>query len=165
MKKGDWVTLIKNAVHAGRVFVHSSVDDHNAQLLFACDLFRRKNYDVVVSIEPSESGQAILNVVVHPLPSCLYVTLGHKDTLANIVATVGPTTNKLRIRACGTVLDKLLKLTEWCLNNGWYIEKTMMDTLTFPPSLASQVRPKNTTLLIVLRRGLLPTRGLQPDSI
>lgn len=159
MKKGDWVTLIKNAVHAGRVFVHSSVDDHNAQLLFACDFFRRKNYDVVVSIEPSESGQAILNVVVHPLPTCLFVTLGHKDTLGSIVATIAPTTTKLRIRACGTVLNKLLKLSEWCLNNGWYIEKTMMDTLTFPSSPTHQLQPKNTTLQIVLRR------GLQPDSI
>lgn len=159
MQKRDWMTQINNAINMGRVFVHSSVDDNKSQLLFACDFFRRKNYDVVINIEPSESGQAILNVVVHPLPTCVDITLSRDDKIANITEKIAPTTTKMRIRACGTVLDQLLKLSEWGLNNGWYVEKSMMNTLTFTSKVDNNFQPKNTTLQIVLRR------GLQPDSI
>ena len=159
MQKRDWMTQINNAINMGRVFVHSTVDDHKSQLLFACDFFRRKNYDVVVNIEPSESGQAILSVVVHPHPTCVDITLSRDDNMEQIVGKISPTTTKMRIRACGTVLDNLLKLSEWGLNNGWYIEKSMMNTLTLPSADATNFQPKNTTLQIVLRR------GLQPDTI
>jgi hypothetical protein len=159
MQKRDWITQINNAINMGRVFVHSSVDDKKSQLLFACDFFRRKNYDVVINIEPSESGQAILNVVVHPLPTCVDITLCRGDKIEVITEKIAPTTTKMRIRACGTVLDQLLKLTEWGLNNGWYVEKSMMNTLTFPSKVEHNFQPKNTTLQIVLRR------GLQPDTI
>ena len=159
MQKWDWITHINNAINTGRIFVHSLIDDNKSQLLFACDFFRRKNYDVVINIEPSESGQAILNVVVHPLPNCVDITLCRGDTMATITEKIATTTTKMRIRACGTVLEQLLTLTEWGLNNGWYVEKSMMNTLTLPPNVDNTFQAKNTTLQIVLRR------GLQPDTI
>jgi|FLMP01.1.fsa_nt_emb hypothetical protein len=159
MQKRDWMTQINKTINMGRIFVHSSVADNKSQLLFACDFFRRKNYDVVINIEPSESGSSILNVVVHPLPTCVDITLSRDDEIDKITEKIAPTTTKMRIRACGTVLDQLLKLTEWGLNNGWYVEKSMMNTLTFPTSVENNFQPKNTTLQIVLRR------GLQPDTI
>jgi len=159
MQKRDWMTQINKTINMGRIFVHSSVADNKSQLLFACDFFRRKNYDVVINIEPSESGSSILNVVVHPLPTCVDITLSRDDEIDKITEKIAPATTKMRIRACGTVLDQLLKLTEWGLNNGWYVEKSMMNTLTFPTSVENNFQPKNTTLQIVLRR------GLQPDTI
>lgn len=156
MQKRDWMTQINNAINMGRVFVHSTVDDNKSQLLFACDFFRRKNYDVVINIEPSENGQAILSVVVHPHPTSVDITLSRDDQIEQITAQILKTTTKMRIRACGTVLDKLLRLTEWGLNNGWYIEKSMMNTLTLPSVDDNPFQPKNTTLQIVLRRGLRP---------
>jgi hypothetical protein len=159
MQKRDWMAQINKTINMGRIFVHSSVAANKSQLLFACDFFRRKNYDVVINIEPSESGGSILNVVVHPLPTCVDITLSRDDKIDQITGNIAPTTTKMRIRACGTVLDQLLTLTEWGLNNGWYIEKSMMNTLTFPSSVESNFQPKNTTLQIVLRR------GLQPDTI
>jgi len=156
MQKRDWIVQINESVNMGKSFHHSSIDSDKAQLLFACDTFRRKKHDVVLSIEPTVNKKSILHVVVHPFKCCGDFTVRREETTADIIEQVTDNMNKIRIRGCGTVINTVLGFTDIAVNSGWYIEKTMMNTLT---QYDGSHKQKNTTLQIVLRR------GSQPDTI
>ena len=155
MQKKDWVVQISQSLNRGSPFVYSSVEDDNCQLLFACDTFRRKNHDVVLNIVPSHDQNSIFHVVVHPLQTCAEFTLKKNDCCNTVVEQLTVDLTKIRIRGCGTATGTVLRFAGWAVNNGWYIEKTTMNTLT-QKSDAFCALQKNTTLQIVLRRGSQP---------
>jgi len=157
MQKKDWIVHIGHSLNMGSPFVYSSVEQNNSQLLFACDHFRRKNHDVSISITPSIDAGAIIHVVIHPYQTCIDVTAKRETTCEYIINQLKPEISKIRVRGCGCAIDTVLKFTAWAINNGWYTEKNMMNTLTHINQ--AFVKKKNTTFQIVLRR------GSQPDTI
>jgi len=150
MQKKDWIVQINQSINRGVPFVYSSVEPNKSQLLFACDTFRRKKHDVVINIEPSVGGQAIVHIVIHPFPTCIDFTVKRDTDCKNIQAQLEQNMTKIRVRGCGGAIDVVFQFTAWAINNGWYIEKNIMNTLTRTTCEPSK---KNTTFQVVLRRG------------
>lgn len=149
MFKRDWIEQISTCVNMGKVFTHSMRGKNKRHLLFACDFFRRMNHDVVVDIEPTDT-ESVLSVVVHPLKTCLELTLSRDTALGDVIRNLESHVRKIRVRGCGTVVDNVIRFTEWALNHGWYVEKTFLNTLTIKSLEHPQ---KNTAFLVVLRKG------------
>lgn len=150
MQKRDWIVQINHQLNLGVPFVHSSIGPNNAQLLFACDVFRRRNHDVSLNIEPGVQAALVVHVIIHPSQSCREVTVSRTTTFSDIAQDIGTDIDKIRIRGCGTAIDTVLQYVGTLINNGWYVEKNMMNTLTQTSESYSQ---KNTTLQIVVRKG------------
>lgn len=153
MQKRDWIQQINESLNLGVPFVYSSVETNKSQLIFACDAFRRENHDVVLNIEPAVNTQSVLHIVIHPFQNCLNFTATKTTTCEDIIQEVSEKTTKIRVRGCGTTINTVLRFTTWAINNGWYIEKNMMNTLT---QQCDNFMKKNTTLQIVIRRGSQP---------
>jgi uncharacterized membrane protein len=62
-----------------------------------------------------------------------------------------PTIEVVTIRGCGTVLNTVCKVVEIALHTGWFVEKNVLNTLT--QTGTDNIKQRNTTLLVVLRRG------------
>lgn len=150
MLKRDWIRQINLSLNLGVPFVYSSAEQKKSQLIFACDTFRRKQHDVILSIEPSVNTAAIVHIVIHPLQTCLDFTAKQNTTCQDIVNELNENITKIRVRGCGTTIDIVLEFTALAINSGWYVEKTIMNTLT---QQHIEFPQKNTTLQIVLRRG------------
>jgi hypothetical protein len=150
MQKRDWIQQINLSLNMGVPFVYSSIQQKKSQLIFACDTFRRKNHDVILSIEPSIETLSILHIVIHPFQNCIDFTVTKKTTKHDIMKELTANTTKIRVRGCGTTIEVVLDFTAWAINNGWYIEKNIMNTLT---QQCDDCTKKNTTLQIVLRKG------------
>ena len=105
MQKKDWIQQINLTLNTGVPFVYSSCAQSNSQLIFACDTFRRKKHDVIISIEPAVNTQSILTIVIHPFQNCIDFTVTKKTTCDDILAEISKNTCKLRVRGCGTTID------------------------------------------------------------
>lgn len=152
MQKKDWVQRIENTLAQQVPFVHRTIDDNKAPLLFAADLFRRRRYDVMVSLEPSHTGKAVLHVCISPFLSALEFTVRRNQSAESIIEEMAsPSVNVVTIRGCGTVVNTVCSVVENALHTGWYIEKNILNTLT--QTGIDNTKQRNTTLLVVLRRG------------
>lgn len=152
MQKKEWVQHIDGILGQGRTFFARVVEDDKAQILFAADVFRRRRYDVKISIEPSQTGKAILHVSIDPNVSALEFTVRRDQTAGSILsAMVADSVKVVTIRGCGTVVNTVCKVVEFAIHSGWYIEKNVLNTLT--QTGTDNIKQRNTTLLVVLRRG------------
>jgi hypothetical protein len=152
MQKKDWVQRIEEILAQGRIFFTKIIDDDKAQILFAADVFRRRRHDVHISLEPSHTHQAILHVTIDPRTTALEFTIRrdqHTDSILSTMAQTG--VNVVTIRGCGTVVNTVCQVAEAAIHSGWYIEKNVLNTLT--QTGTDNIKQRNTTLLIVLRRG------------
>lgn len=152
MQKKEWVQRIEQTLAINQPFVARVVEDNKAPLVFAADVFRRRKYDVKVSLEASQTGKAILHVSIPPCVSALEFTLRRDQTCEAILSNMlVPSVKVVTIRGCGTVINTVCKIVEHAIHNGWFIEKNVLNTLT--QTGQDNIKQRNTTLLVVLRRG------------
>mgnify|MGYP001260347316 CR=1 FL=1 len=153
MAKQDWVKSIDAILARGEIFCHRTQESNKAPLLFAADVFRRLNYGVNIAIEPTQYQKAALVVIIHPTKCNFEYTLKRNDNPMDIIEEIytNPVITTISIRGCGTVINSLFTIIDWSIHNGWYVEKTFMNTLT--QTLPSQTKQRNTTMSIVLCRG------------
>jgi len=152
MQKKEWVAHIETILSQGHSFVYKIQDENKAPLLFACDVFRRRRHDVNIDIVPSETGRAILDVCISANTPALEFTVRRDQTVDNIIQSMSqPTVEVVTIRGCGTVLNIVCNVVEIAIHAGWFIEKNVLNTLT--QTGTDNVKQRNTTLLVVLRRG------------
>jgi len=152
MQKKEWVVHIKSILEQGRTFVHKTSDYNKAPLLFACDVFRRRNHDVHLEMVPSETGEAVLNVCISYGITAFEFTVRRNQTPESITEAMQQSNLKVvTIRGCGTVINTVCQVVETAIHTGWFIEKNVLNTLT--QTSIDDVKQRNTTLLFVLRRG------------
>lgn len=152
MQKKDWIQRIEHRLTQQLPFVHRTIEDNKASLLFAVDVFRRRRYDVTVSLEPSHTGKAVLHVCILPDIATLEFTVRRNQSADEIVKEMSSiAVNVVTIRGCGTVINTVCSVVETAIHNGWYVEKNILNTLTQVG--IGNAKQRNTTLLIVLRRG------------
>jgi len=148
--KAEFVSIISREINAGKVYVYRSKKKNISQLLFACDVFRRRNHDVLVNVDATLNGESSLHVVIHPQKNCLDMTITRNETESDIISKIQQKTKKIRIRGCGRVVDTVYGVISNLINNGWYVEKTTLNSSTQKNGLLTHV---NTTLQAVLRKG------------
>tara|TARA_B110000091_G_C13657758_1_gene408240 strand:- start:433 stop:891 length:459 start_codon:yes stop_codon:yes gene_type:complete len=148
--KADFVEQISQKLDTGKVFVHTTKNRNPSQLLFAVDLFRRRNHDVLINVEANENSTSSLHIVIHPEKNCLDMTIRRNETESDIISRIKKQTMMIRIRGCGRVIDTVYGIIRNLINAGWYLEKTTLNSLTQKNGLLVHI---NTTLQAVLRRG------------
>jgi len=154
MQKLEWVSHITNVLNSDIPFSVFIVDENKAPLLFACDIFRRRNHDVRINIQPSETQKAVLHVWISCRPVTLEFTVRRYDTVSNIVEQMtDPYVESVTVRGCGMVTNTVCAVVEHAIHSGWFVEKTFLSTLT--QALPAQPKQRNTALHVVLRRGSL----------
>ena len=152
MQKKEWVAHIEEILQRGQPFVCRVQDANKAPLLFACDVFRRRRHDVHIELTPSESGHAVMNICISADSAALEFTVRRDQTAESILQAMSQTMVRVvTVRGCGTVLNTVCKVVEVALHTGWFIEKNVLNTLTQTGS--DNIKQRNTTLLVVLRRG------------
>ena len=151
MQKHEWIQHIDAALQQGRPFTTRCDAEDKATLLFACDVFRRRRHDVRVGFDPTQNGKMMVHVCVLPLKTRVEFTLRREQTAKEIIDSITPDVNTISLRGCGTVINTVCKIMEWALNHGWFLQKSFLNTLTMTNDGASKQR--NTTLVVVLRRG------------
>lgn len=152
MQKKEWVSHIESILAKGHHFVYGLKDDNKSALLFACDVFRRRRHDVRIELTPTETGQANLIVFISSGQTALEFTVRRDQTSESILNSMVPETiSVVTIRGCGTVLNTVCKVVETAIHRGWFIEKNVLNTLT--QTGIDNIKQRNTTLLVVLRRG------------
>lgn len=152
MQKQEWIKHIDTILKNGQTFVVSIADENKAQLLFACDMFRRKKYEVQFDFSPSQTLDLILHITIHPRQCALEFTIRREQTAEEIIEMMLPKNiHYVSVRGCGTVVNTVCKIVQWAIHNGWFVEKTVLNTLT--QINTNSTKQRNTTLLVVLRRG------------
>ena len=152
MQKKEWVQRIEQTHANDQSFVARLVEENKAPLVFAADVFRRRRYDVTISLEASQTGKAVLHVCIPPYASALEFTVRRNQTPESILQDMqSVSVNSVTIRGCGTVINTVCKVVEVAIHSGWFIEKNVLNTLT--QTGADNIKQRNTTLLVVLRRG------------
>ena len=152
MQKKEWVQRIENILAQNHAFVFRTMEEDKAPLLFACDYFRRRRHDVTISIEPTHTGIAALHVCISPMNNSLEFTVRRNQTVESIIEAMNSKSiESVSIRGCGTVVNTVCKAVGIAIHNGWFVEKNVLNTLTQVGE--DNVKQRNTTLLVVLRRG------------
>ena len=152
MQKKEWVQRIDSVLSTNKTFSCRLLDSNKAPLLFACDFFRRRRFAVNISLEPTHTGAAVLNVCIQPQLSSLEFTVRRDQTPESIIeAMVHPSIHSVSVRGCGTVVNTVCRVVEIAIHCGWFIEKHVLNTLTQVGD--DNIKQRNTTLLVVLRRG------------
>lgn len=151
MKKQEWVDNIKLSLESGQPFTCCCQDIDKASLLFACDVFRRRMFDVRISMEATVNGVGSLNVSISHRQNALSFTVKREDSGHEILRQMSSREVEcVTIRGCGTVINVVTNVVSQAIHNGWYVEKTHLNTLT---QIYNNAKQRNTTLLFVLRRG------------
>ena len=149
--KADFVAQISSILDSGKPFVFTTTQtDSPSQLLFACDVFRRRNHDVLINIDANQNGKSSIHVVIHPEKNCLDMTIKRMETASDIISRIQPETKMIRIRGCGRVIDTVYSVIDNLIHNGWYLEKTILNSSTQKNGSLVHI---NTTLQAVLRHG------------
>ena len=148
--KADFVDQISSILESGEVFVYTTKNETPSQLLFACDVFRRRNHDVLINIEANQIGKSSVHVVIHPMKNCLDMTIRRDETVSDIINRLTKKTKKIRIRGCGRVIDTVCGVIDILINDGWYLEKTTLNSSSQKNGSLVHI---NTTLQAVLRHG------------
>lgn len=152
MQKQEWIQHIEAILAAQQAFSICYTHEDKAPLIFACDTFRRRKFRVNMHFEPTNEGCLCLQVSILPLQTSLEITVKRDDNVSAIVEQMQwPFLTDVTIRGCGTVINKVCKAVEIAIHNGWFVEKSFMNTLVqFTPSNTKQ---RNTTLSVYLKRG------------
>ena len=152
MQKQEWIRHIETILKNGQTFVVSITDENKAPILFACDMFRRKKYEVQFDFSPSQTLELVLHITIHPKQSALEFTIRREQTPEEIIAMMLPENiHHVSVRGCGTVVNTVCKIVQWAIHNGWFVEQKFLNTLT--QINTNSTKQRNTTLLVVLRRG------------
>jgi len=151
MKKQEWIDVINSSLENGQAFGISYYEADKASLLFACDVFRRRMYDVRVGMDASENGTGSLNVSISHKQNSLSFTVKREDNGHEILRQLtSPDIECVTIRGCGTVINVVCDVVSRAIHHGWYVENSHLNTLT---QKHQNTKQRNTTLLFVLRRG------------
>lgn len=149
--KQEWTQHIHQVLADKRVF-QSKVDVKNRTFaLFAADTFRRSGHEVLIDILPTETGVSSLVLTIYPNKNSLEFTLRRDVEIQGIVQQIYQSNcKKVTVRGCGTVIQSLFKIMDWALHSGWYLDNTILNSLTQHKETNKQ---HNTTLCVVIRKG------------
>jgi hypothetical protein len=152
MQKQDWIKRIEMTLTQGHVFAVSCSDPDKASLLFACDLFRRRKHRVNLHFNPTQRGILVLHVSILPFQNAIECTVKRDQAPEEIIAKMtDPNIQHVSVRGCGTVINTVATVVQWAIHHGWFVEKSLLNTLVQNGSHNS--RQRNTTLMVVLQRG------------
>lgn len=152
MQKKEWVQHIESFLRRGKPFIYKCVQENKAHILFACDYFRRRRHDVKISLEPTPEKNAVLNICIMPARNYLEFTIRRDQTSESIIESiVNDNAAVVSVRGCGIVVNNVCKVVEWAIHNGWYVDNTVLNTLTQISS--DNIKQRNTTMMVTLRRG------------
>jgi len=152
MQKQEWITSIETVLAQGVAFTVSCVDQDKASLLFACDLFRRRNHLVNIQFDPTEQGIVILQVSILPFQNAIECTIKRDQSPEQIIAQMSAhNIQHVSVRGCGTVINTVCVVIQWAIHHGWFIQKTFLNTLI--QNGGHNNKQRNTTLMVVLQRG------------
>lgn len=149
--KQNWIQRIQQVLSTDKPFQYKTIAGEKLLVLFAADTFRRSGHEVCIDIVPTEKRISSLIITIFPKKTLIEFTLRRSDNYADIVTKIkNSNCTKVSIRGCGTVITTLLQVSDWALHSGWYLENTVMSTLTQQKETTKQ---RNTTLHIVIRKG------------
>jgi len=152
MQKQDWIQHIEAILMNQQAFTIHYTDEDKAPLIFACDTFRRRKYRVTMHFAPTNVGCLCLQVTILPMQTALEITVKRDDDVTSIVEQIQwPFLTEVTIRGCGTVINTVCKAAENAIHNGWFVEKSFMNTLV--QFTSDHTKQRNTTLSIYLKRG------------
>ena len=152
MQKQDWIAHIEGILQSGIPFNISFLEPTKAPLIFACDAFRRRKHPVTMSFEPTLEGQLNLHVTIMPVQNSVEITVKRDDKVEDIFAQLmTPAYDTVTVRGCGTVINVVCDAVRFAIHNGWFVEKSFMNTLV--QVSASNTKQRNTTLSVFMRRG------------
>tara|TARA_B100000795_G_scaffold264688_1_gene245486 strand:+ start:217 stop:681 length:465 start_codon:yes stop_codon:yes gene_type:complete len=149
--KQEWSQHIHQVLADGRTFQSKVNVENRIFALFAADTFRRNGHEVLVDIMPTETGISSLIITIFPIKKCIEFTLRRDIKLKDIIQQIEQSNcTKVSLRGCGTVIHSLFQIMDWALHSGWYVDNTIMNTLT---QQKETIKQRNTTLYIVIRKG------------
>lgn len=152
MQKQEWVRRIETVLEEGKPYILSFSEQDKAPLLFACDVFRRRKHCVTVHFEPTLAGHLNLHVTINPLQNTVEITVKREDSLDDIISQFSAKHLQfVTVRGCGTVINTVCKAVQFAIHNGWFVDKTFMNTLVQVTS--TNTKQRNTTLTVYLCRG------------
>ena len=149
--KQEWCNRIDKVLTEERTFQHKVDIEKRIFALFAADSFRRQGHEVIIDIMPTETGISSLLLTIFPIKNFIEFTLRRNDQSINIIQQINQSNcTKVSLRGCGTVIHTIFEIMDWALHSGWYVDNTLMSTLTQQHESKKQ---RNTTLHIVIRKG------------
>tara|TARA_B110001452_G_scaffold225526_1_gene199515 strand:+ start:3436 stop:3906 length:471 start_codon:yes stop_codon:yes gene_type:complete len=149
--KQDWIQRIQEVIAHNIPFQYQTITGNKLFVLFAADTFRRSGHEVCIDIVPTESRISCLIITIFPKKTSIEFTLRrHDEPHAIIQQIINSNCTKVSLRGCGTVVYSVFQIMDWALHSGWYVDNTMMSTLTQQKTMTKQ---RNTTLHIVIRKG------------
>jgi len=149
--KQDWVQRIEQVLALNIPFQFKAILGNKLYILFAADSFRRHGHEVIIDIVPTEKQISCLVITIFPTKQFIEFTLRrHDEPQAIIEQIIDSKCTQVSLRGCGTVIFKLFEIMDWALHSGWYLDKTMMSTLT---QRKETIKQRNTTLHIIVRKG------------
>ena len=150
-QKHECIRQISAILEQNKPYVYKTTTGNKTFILFAADTFRRQGYEVCIDIQPTQFSKTTLTVIIHPLKTTIEFTLRRDDDIQNIISKIQHARyTTVSIRACGTVIRSLFAILDWSLHNGWYIDNTLMSTLT---QHVDNTKQRNTTLHITIKKG------------
>lgn len=152
MQKQDWIQHIGSVLSQNQPFILSYIDSDKASLIFACDVYRRRKHPVTLHFEATLEGYLNLHVTIMPYQSTIEITVKRDDEVNGIVHQLAnPFLETVTIRGCGTVINTVCSAVQYAIHNGWYVDKSFVNTLVQLGS--NHAKQRNTTLCVFLRRG------------
>ena len=149
--KQEWCNRIDKVLTEKRIFQYKVDIENRIFALFAADSFRRQGHEVIIDIMPTETGISSLVLTIFPIKNFIEFTLRRNDQSINIIQQINQSNyTKVSLRGCGTVIHTIFEIMDWALHSGWYVDNTLMSTLTQQYESKKQ---RNTTLHIVIRKG------------
>jgi len=149
--KFECIRQISAVLGQNKPYVYTTTTGNKTCILFAADTFRRQGHEVCIDIQPTQFSKTTLTVVIHPLQTTIEFTLRRDDDVADIISKIQHAQYTIvSIRACGTVIRSLFAILDWSLHNGWYIDNTLMSTLT---QHVDNTKQRNTALHITIKKG------------
>lgn len=149
--KQDWIQHIQQVLGTNAPFRYKTIESNKLFVLFAADTFRRSGHEVCIDIVPTETCVTSLIITIFPQKSLIEFTLRRNDEPNTIIQQIHHSKcTQVSLRGCGTVIRSLFKILDWALHSGWYIENTVMSTLTQHTDTTKQ---RNTTLHVIIRKG------------
>ena len=149
--KQEWMQYIQKTLTSGQTFHFKTTFGNKLLVLFAADTFRRNGYEVRVEIIPTEIQTSSLLILIFPRKNTKEFTLRHNDDPSDIITQIKDSKCTIvSLRACGTTVALLFQILDTKLHSGWYIDNTIMNTLT---QQKDTYKKRNTVLHVVIRKG------------
>jgi len=149
--KQEWIHYIGKILLDNEPFQYKTTSQNNLFILFAADSFRRNGHEVLVDIAPTELHVSCITISIFPNKTCIEFTLRYNDKPSDIIQQIiDSKCTTVSLRGCGTVVQSILKILDYVLHSGWYIDNTIMSTLTQQKETTKQ---RNTALHVVVKKG------------